>query len=168
MSETDLDKAMQEMGDDELLKKISPESGNPNAIVLTGIFLGRGVEANTVRLYTAMDLSQYFQLPKDKVLGVKRMPQGQVLVWVPRDVKVQVVHSHTNTAEFLKGSIQSAYISRAQRTSSFGSLARSAARVNDQPQPSVFGGPFCQTDIADPSNPICGLTATGCPPPPSC
>jgi hypothetical protein len=167
MSEMDQDKARQDMGDDELLKGIVVEPGNPDVVVLTGVFLGRGVEANMLRLYTAMDLSQYFQLPKDKVLGVKRMPQGQVLVWVPRDLRVQLVASQTMAAEFLKGSIQSAYISRAQRGSSFGSLARSAARVND-PQPSVFGGPFCQTDIADPSNPICGLTATGCPPPPSC
>jgi hypothetical protein len=161
-------RAQQDTDDDELLKKIAPDGGNPNAVVLTGVFLGRGVDANTMRLYTAMDLSQYFQLPKDKVLAVKRMPQGQVIVWVPRDLKVQLVASQTMTAEFLKGSIQSAYISRAQRTSSFGSLARSAARVNEPPPPSVFGGPFCQTDIADPTNPICGLTATGCPPPPSC
>jgi len=167
MSEMDQDKARQDMDDDELLKRIVPEPGAPDVVVLTGVFLGRGGETNTLRLYTAMDLSQYFQLPKDKVLGVKRMPQGQVLVWVPRDLRVQLVASQTLPAEFLRGSIQSAYMSRAQRVSSFGSLARSSARVNDPP-PSVFGGPFCQTDIADPSNPICGLTAAGCPPPPSC
>jgi hypothetical protein len=150
--------------DDEFLKGILPESGSPNVSVLSGVFLGSGT-GDTYRLYTALDLSQYFEIPKDKVLGIKRRPAGQVLVWVPKDLRVHMVASQSMTAEFLRGSIQAAYLARAQRQSGMGSLLPSA-RINDTP-PSVFGGPFCQTDVADPSNPICGTTV-GCPPPPQC
>ena len=167
MSEMNQENIQPDMEDDEFLKKILPESGSPEVSVLTGVFLGRGTDKNTLRLYTAMNLSTYFQVPKDKVLAIKRMPEGQVMIWVPRDLNVQVITSQSMPAEFLKGSIQAAFMSRAQRTSSLGSLARVTARQNDPP-PSVFGGPFCQTDVADPTNPICGLTAAGCPPPPSC
>jgi hypothetical protein len=168
MDEMDYDKMQPGMDDEELLKRIAPEGGSADASVLSGVFLGRGTEENVLRLYTAMDLSQYFQIPQDKVLAVKRMPQGQVLVWVPRDLKVQVITSQTMPAEFLRGSIQSAFVSRARRSSGFGALARRALAADDPQPPSVFGGPFCQTDVPDPSNPICGLTAAGCPPGPGC
>lgn len=154
--------------DDELLAQLLPESGSPELTVLTGTFLGRGPEEeNALRLYTTMDLSQYFRLPADEVRGVKRLPGGRILVWVPRELRVNLVTSRTASAEFLKGSLQAAYLSRARRTSSFASLARRAV-VGDDPQPSVFGGPFCQTDVIDPSNPSCGLTVAGCPPPDQC
>jgi hypothetical protein len=151
--------------DDEFLKGILPPSGSPDVTVLTGVFLGRGT-GESHRLYTALDLSQFFEIPKDKILGIKRSPAVQVLVWVPKDVRVQIVASRSMTAEFLRGSIQAAFVTRAQGRSGLGSLLP-FARVNDTP-PSVFGGPFCQTDIADPTNPICGLTQVGCPPPPQC
>ena len=167
MDEMDRDINAGAMDDDEFLRQLLPDPGNPELTVLSGVFFGKGTDENTVRLYTTYNLSQYFQLPQDKVLGAKRLPGGRVVIWVPHDVRVQLTTSQTMTAEFLKGSLQAAYLSRARRTSSFGSLGRRSA-LQDEPQPSVFGGPFCGTDIPDPENPICGLTHAGCPPGPGC
>jgi hypothetical protein len=150
------------MEDDEFLRRIMPEAGSPDVTVLAGVFLGRGADNNLLRLYTTLSLSSYYQLPNDKVLGIKRRPDGQVLVWVPRDLKVQIVSSQSMTAELLNGSIQSAFMNRAQRTGGFGSLARRALQAPPQP---VTRDPFCVTSVGDPDNPICTVT---CPPPPSC
>src|SRR5262245_40987396 len=111
MSDTDPKDPNREGDDEEFLKKILPESGSPDVSVLSGVFLGRGA-GKTYRLYTALDLSQYLDIPKDKVLGIKRRPTGQVLVWVPKDLRVQMVASQSMTAEFLRGSIQAAYLTR--------------------------------------------------------
>jgi hypothetical protein len=150
------------MEDEEFLGRIMSEGGNPNVTVLGGVFLGRGAEGNSLRLYTTLSLSSYYQLPKDQVLGIKRRPDGQVFVWVPSDLKVQIVSTQSMTAELLNGSIQSAFMNRAQRTGGFGSLARRALLAPPQP---VTRDPFCVTSVGDPDNPICTVT---CPPPPSC
>ena len=165
MAERDYD-AGKGMEDDELINKLLPDPNNPDLNVLTGFFIGRGTDDKSVRVYTNMRLTQYFLIPKEKVLGVKHFPSGQLAVWIPGDLKVQLVSSNTISGDFLKGGIQSAYARRGG-----GGLGASIARLNQQQGPdqaSQFGGPFCTTDIPDPSNPICGLTQAGCPPGPGC
>jgi hypothetical protein len=149
--------------EDDLIKQLIPDPNNPDVNVLVGAFLGRGTDEKTIRLYTTLKLDQYFQLPKDKVLGVKRFSTGEIVVWIPGDLRVLATTSNTLSGDFLKGSIQSSFSRRGG-----GGLGSLIARLNQAPPPSAFGGPFCKTDIPDPSDPTCGLTQAGCPPGPGC
>jgi hypothetical protein len=164
MTEKHEDSTRKGLEEDDLINKLIPDPNNPDVSVLVGAFLGRGTDEKSIRLYTTVRLDQYFQVPKDKVLGVKRFSSGQIAVWIPGDLRVQAVTSSTLSGDFLKGSIQSAFSMRGG-----GGLGSAAAILSRQaPPPSAFGGPFCSTDIPDPTNPICGLTQAGCPSPPGC
>jgi hypothetical protein len=148
----------------DLLNRLVPDPSNPDVNVLTGVFLGRAEDDRSARLYTTVRLTQYFQLPKDKILGVKRFPTGQLAVWIPGDLRVQVVTSNSFSGDFLKGNIQAAFAKRG--AGGLGAAARLSQQGPDGA--SAFPGPFCTTDIPDPTNPICGLTQAGCPPGPGC
>jgi len=145
----------------DLINQLVPDPSNPDVNVLTGVFLGRGEDDKMVRVYTSVRLTEYFQIPKAKILGVKRFPTGQLAVWIPGDLRVQAVTSNAFSGDFLKGNIQAAFARRG--ASGLGSLARL-----NQGGGGTSASPFCTTDFPDPSNPICGLTQVGCPSPPGC
>ena len=147
----------------DLINRLVPDPANPDVNVLTGVFLGRGEDDRSLRVYTTVRLTEYFQVPKSKILGVKRFPTGQLAVWIPGDLRVQVVTSNSFSGDFLKGHIQAAFAKRG--ASGLGSSAR--LNQGGGGGASAFPGPFCNTDIADPTNPICGITP-GCPSGPGC
>jgi hypothetical protein len=78
MADKDPTKADPEATD--LINQLVPDPSNPDVNVLTGVFLGRGEDDKTVRVYTSVRLTEYFQIPKAKILGVKRFPTGQLAV----------------------------------------------------------------------------------------
>lgn len=154
-------KALEE---DDFIKRVLPDMDNPDLNVLSGMFLGKGADEKNVRLYTTLELNQYFQIPKDKILGLKRFPSGRIAIWIPGDLRLQLITSSTLSGDFLKGGIQSAY-SKSGMPGGLNSIARSLARQN---QGGFSRDPFCRTNAPDPDNPICGLTDSGCPSPPQC
>ena len=162
MTENYQDSLQKALEEDDLINNLIPDPDSPDVNVLVGAFLGRGSDEKSIRVYTTVRLDAYFQVPKDKVLGVKRFATGQIAVWIPADLKLQAVASCSLSGDFLKGSIQSAFSGRGT-----GGLRSSVARLNQQQEP-ISRSPFCSTDVPDPSNPICGLTASGCPSGPQC
>jgi len=94
--------------DDDLISQLMPDPNNPDVNVIFGIFLGKDTNEKFVRLYTSLQLNQYFQIPKDKILGVKRFPSDRIALWIPGDQKVQLTTTSSLSGDFLKGNIQSA------------------------------------------------------------
>ena len=147
--------------DDELLDQLLPDLDRSDVNPLAGVFVGKGASANTIRLYTTLTLDQYFQLPRDKVLGIKRYPSGRVVLWVPTDLRVQLVKSDTLPGDFLKGATQSALSRRSVGGSGLRRLF-AAGPIGG----TSWGG--CRTDFPDPSgDPTCTLICTPPEPPPT-
>lgn len=99
----------EDLTDDELIKKLVPDPESPDVNVLVGVLIGRGSDQKTLRVYTTLQLNQFVEVPADRILGVKRFPMGQIVVWIPSDLDVQVTTTTKLSGEFLKGSIQSRY-----------------------------------------------------------
>jgi hypothetical protein len=95
--------------DEELIKRLLPDPDSPNVNVLMGMLIGRGRDDSTLRVYTTLQLDQFIEVPADRILGVKRLPMGQIAVWIPGDLDVRVTTTSTLSGEFLKGSIQAAH-----------------------------------------------------------
>ncbi len=153
----------QHFDEDDLIEHLVPDLDHPDVLPISGVFIGKGSTAETIRLYTTIQLNQYFQVPRDKVLGVKRFASGVVVIWVPADLRVQLLHSDTLSGDFLKGSIQ------AEAGSRLGGVRRLFAPAQNGGGGGFSRSPFCQTDVVDPGNPICTLspgcgqpTPTGC------
>jgi hypothetical protein len=155
-----------ELVDDELIKQLVPDPSSPDVNVLTGVLLGRGRDEKWLRVYTTLQLNQFVEVPVDRILGVKRFPMGQIAVWIPADVNVQVTTTTTLSGDFLKGSIQATH--GAATTRGVGGLI--SALVGTGGGGTSFGG--CPTDLwGDPncpipntsSPPLCGPNPpTGC------
>ena len=79
-----------DLTEDDLIKQLIPDPNSPDVNVLMGILIGRGRDAKTLRVYTTLQLNQFFEIPTDRILGVKRFPLGQIVVWIPGDLKVQL------------------------------------------------------------------------------
>jgi hypothetical protein len=154
MSNDDRDKPKKELEDDDLLDRLMPDPNNPDLNVLVGVFLGRAPDAKSARLYTSLRLNQYFQVPRDKVLGAKRFPSGRIAIWIPGDLRAQLVTSNSLPGDFLKGGIQSAFRGRAGGTGSLGSLAAMVGGGGTS-----WGG--CPTDL--PFDPDCPIVTTTSP-----
>jgi hypothetical protein len=152
-----------ELKDDGLVDRLVPDPGNPDVTVLRSTFIGKGTRDDVLRIYTSMDFSEYFEVPKDKVLGAKRYPSGRLIVWLPSDVQVRMTRSKSMSAEYLKGSIQASYLRRSQGSG----LSRTLrAMVGPEDPGGSYDPPFCKTDHFDPQEcPEGGLTDAGCPPP---
>jgi uncharacterized membrane protein len=152
-----------ELADDELISKLVPDPGNPNVNVLTGVLLGRGRDDKWLRIYTTLQLNQFVEVPVDSILGVKRFPMGQIAVWIPADVDVQVTTTRTLSGDFLKGSIQATH---GGAMGGVGGLI--SAMVGTGGGGTSWGG--CVTDFASPdcpipttsSPPLCNPSPTGC------
>ncbi len=143
--------------EDEFLDQLLPDLDRPDVNPLVGVFVGKGASANTIRLYTTLTLDRYFQLPRDKVLGIKRYPSGRVVLGVPADLRVQVVTSDAVPGDFLKGATQSALSRRSVGSSGLRRLFATG------PIGGTSWGGGCATDFPDPSgDPTCTLI---CPPP---
>jgi hypothetical protein len=153
-----------DLADDELIGRLLPDPDSPNVNVLMGMLIGRGTDDSTLRVYTTLQLNQFVEVPADRILGVKRFPMGQVAVWIPGDLDVQVTTTKTLSGEFLKGNIQATH---GGATGGIGNLV--AAMVGTGGGGTSFGG--CPTDLPfDPncpipnttSPPLCGPRPTGC------
>jgi len=143
--------------EDDLIKQLIPDPNNhdiPN--VLVGLMMGKGSDAKTIRVYTTLQLNQFFQIPADKILGVKRYPMGQIAVWIPGDLRVQLTTSHTLSGDFLKGSIQAAH----GRRGGGGVSGLVSAMIGTGGGGTSFGG--CPTDL--PFDPSCPIPTTTSPP----
>jgi hypothetical protein len=151
---TDDDRTRKELEDDELLDRLLPDLNRADLNVLTGVFLGKAPDAKSVRVYTSLELNQYFQVPRDKVLGVKRFPSGRIAVWIPGDLRTQLITTNAIPGDFLKGGIQSAYRGRPGGGRGLESVA---ARVSGG---TSWGG--CPTDL--PGDPSCPIPTTTSPP----
>jgi hypothetical protein len=145
----------EDLTEDELIKKLVPDPDSPDVNVLVGVLVGRGRDANTLRLYTTLQLNQFLELPADRILGVKRFPNGQVAVWVPGDLKIQVTTTTTVSGEYLRGSIQAAY---GRAGGGVGSVI--AAMLGPGGGGTSWGG--CPTDL--PGDPSCPIPTTSSPP----
>ena len=132
--------------------------------MLVGTLIGRGPDRKTLRVYTTLQLNQFCEIPADRILGVKRFPMGQIAVWIPGDLDVQVTTTNTLSGEFLKGSIQSSY---GRAGGGVGNVI--AAMVGGGSGGTSYGG--CQSDWLDPNCPfpppntspgLCPSPPTGC------
>ncbi len=163
MSEEEHRDDWKDLVDDDLIRRLIPDPDNPNVNVLTGVLVGRGRDQKTLRVYTTLQLNQFVEVPIDRILGVKRFPMGQVAVWIPGDLDVQVTTTNTLSGDFLKGSIQAAH-----GPSTGGVSGLVSAMLGTGGGGTSFGG--CPTDLFDPSCPIpntsspplCGPAPTGC------
>lgn len=153
-----------DLADDELIKRLLPDPDSPNVNVLMGMLIGRGRDDSTLRVYTTLQLNQFIEVPADRILGVKRLPMGQIAVWIPGDLDVRVTTTSTLSGEFLRGSIQAAH---GRAGGGLGNLV--SAMIGGGGGGTSFGG--CPTDLPfDPSCPIpnttspplCGRNPTGC------
>jgi len=148
--------------DDELISQLMPDPNNPDVNVVFGIFLGKDTNEKLIRLYTTLQLNQYFQIPKDKILGVKRFPSDRIALWIPGDLKVQLTATASLSGDFLKGSIQAARSASGNRGTTINSIL--AAMVgNGGGVTDFFPGcvsnsgtpdPFCQPPPTPPTG--CG------------
>ena len=146
--------------DDELIARLVSDGGQADINALGGVFVASGATSDSVRVYTTLQLDEFLEIPRDKVLGIKRFPSGALVVWVPADLRVRLIKSDTLGGDFLKGHIQARASSRSLGSSSLG---RMLARVGVGGGGTSWGG--CPTDFPDPSRPDCGLTQVGCPDP---
>jgi hypothetical protein len=139
-----------DLTEDELLKKLVPDPGSPNVNVLMGVLVGRGPDRKTLRIYTTLQLNQFVEVPADRILGVKRFPMGQIAVWIPSDLDVQVTTTNTVSGEFLKGSIQAGHGGAGGGATGLVSAVMRAATGGGG---TSWGG--CPTDLfGDPNCPI--------------
>ncbi len=145
--------------EDDLISQIMPDPNNPDVNVLAGLFLGKDTNESTLRFYTTLQLNQYFQIPKDKILGVKRFPSGQIVIWLPGDLKVQLTTSTTMSGDYLKGNLQSAYSNRAGVGMGITQLFRAFAPTGGGGGTSWAG---CPSDL--PGDPNCPIPNTSSPP----
>ena len=141
--------------DEELIERLVPEVDNPSATPIRGVFVGKGSSDETLRVYTTVELNRYLEVPRDKVLGIKRFPSGAIVVWVPGDLRLAVVQTDVLMADLLRGGIQA-------QSRGLGGLRSLLARGPIGGGGEVTRSPFCQTNVVDPSDPTCTL---GCPPP---
>jgi hypothetical protein len=140
--------------EDDLIRQLIPDPNRPDVNALTGILIGRGRDATMLRVYTTLQLNQFFEVPTDRILGVKRFPMGQIAVWIPGDLKVQLTTTNTLSGDFLKGSIQAAYARRA------GGVSGLISALVGTGGGTSWGG--CPTDL--PGDPSCPIPTTTSPP----
>lgn len=133
--------------DDDLITQLMPDPNNPDINVVVGVFLGSDLNEKMVRLYTTLQLNQYFQIPKDKILGAKRFPSERIAIWIPGDLKIQLTTSNTLSGDFLKGNFLSAY-SRGARTAGLGSVLTAMLAAGPGGGTSFFPG--CQSNDTEP------------------
>lgn len=166
MAENIQDSDWKNLAEDDFINKLIPDPKNTDINVITGVFLGKGTDAKVVRLYTTLQLNQYMQIPIDKILGAKRFPSGQIVIWIPGDLKVQVITTATLSGDFLKGNLQSSFSGQGGGLSGISQLLARAAGGGGGSN-TFFAG--CRTDVADPGgDPTCTLASSCfCPPPPS-
>jgi hypothetical protein len=153
-----------DLADDELVERLLPDPDSPNVNVLMGMLIGRGRDDSTLRVYTTLQLDQFIEVPADRILGVKRLPTGQIAVWIPGDLDVRVTTTSTLSGEFLKGSIQAAH---GHSGGGLGNLVSAMIGLEGGAGGTSFGG--CFTDHATlgcpiattRSPPLCGRP-TGC------
>jgi hypothetical protein len=145
-----------DLTEDELISHLIPDPNNPDLNVLVGLLIGKGSDEKTLRVYTTLQLNQFFQLPTDRILGVKRFPMGQIAVWIPGDLKVQLTTTNTLSGDFLKGSILAAHAPRGRGIS--GLISAMAGAVGGGG--TSWGG--CPTDL--PGDPNCPIPTTTSPP----
>jgi len=145
------------MTEDNLIGQLVPDPNNPDVNVLSGILLGKGTDEKTVRLYTNLQLNQYFQIASDKILGAKRFHSGRIVIWIPADLKVQLITSNTISGDYLKGSIQNTYSKRAGTGNPLSQVLAAFAQGGGG---TSWGG--CPSDL--PGDPSCPIPTTSSPP----
>jgi hypothetical protein len=146
--------------EDDLINQLIPDPNNPDLNVLVGVLLGKDTNEKLIRVYTTLRLDQYFLVPKDRILGAKRFPSSQIIIWIPGDVKVQHLCNTTLSGDFLKGSLQSAYARRAGGGGGISGLGSALAAMVGNGGGTSWGG--CPTDL--PFDPSCPIPTTTSPP----
>ena len=99
-----------ELSQDALVEALVPDPDHlPDVIMLQG-FLGRGGAEGTWRLYFTQDLDDYVDIPADKIVHSRRLPEDRgTMVWVPKGLVLEHkrIASEDVQAEFLAGPITS-------------------------------------------------------------
>lgn len=144
--------------EEDLKSELIKDPDNSDLNVLSGIFLGKSTDEKMIRVYTKLDLSQYFRVPKDRILDAKRFPSGKIAVWIPGDLKIKLVTSDTLSGDFLKGSLQSANARRGSNTSILGSILGTNGPIGGTSFgcPLSDGQPICDTRTVFPNTCGCG------------
>jgi len=99
-----------ELSQDALVEALVPDPDHlPDVIMLQG-FLGRGGAEGAWRLYFTQDLDDYVDIPADKIVHSRRLPEDRgTMVWVPKGLVLEHkrIASEDVQAEFLAGPISS-------------------------------------------------------------
>jgi hypothetical protein len=102
-----------ELSQDALVEAlVSDPDDVPDVVMLQG-YLGRGGVEGTWRLYFTPDLDDYVDIPADKILHRRRLPDDRgTMIWVPKGLMLEHkrVTSEDVQAEFLAGPITSRFL----------------------------------------------------------
>jgi hypothetical protein len=138
------------------------QSGYPEGVSLLGLHEGPGGRDGYRRLYLSTDLSQYCEVPEDKVLGSSRLPSGRIGLWVRRDTSVDFYSVTSRSVEFLEGEMQRRFQPRTTGFASF--VARTAQRAARQTDGTVCICPVPRTpQFPGDSCGLCPGTFSDCP-----
>jgi hypothetical protein len=150
-----------------LVDKLMPPGGSPpNLVPLTG-YIGPSQNPDNVRLYTGLDFSSYYEIPKSAVAHTEQADaedeNSPTTVYVHGSAQIDLVQTTTTSVEasFLQGSIAS---------DNLGTAAASAAGVGAaaQPTPTALPTFICSAQVPQcrPSlpRPICTEVISVCGP----
>ena len=138
-----------------------PNQGPPDATVLQG-YLGKSTTEGVWRLYLTPQLDQYVELPEAEILYSQKQPDDGTLVWVRRDLPLNVQRPQAAQvqAEFLGGNIAGA---RLRQAATAGGVGAFRERVVPRPPISVVAPCPSAVDACPSVRIVCGHSVRFCP-----
>jgi hypothetical protein len=118
-----------------LVKKLMPPAGKPpNLVPLTG-YIGPSQKADSVRLYSGLDFSSYYEIPKSAIAHTEQTDaedeSSPTTIYIDSGAQLDVVQTTTQSvgASFLGGSITNANLAASATTAAGGTVIHPTTTV---------------------------------------